>query len=147
MPVIGVAIAIPEPWATESLRLPAADRRPHRGRRTEPHHADPADLGRGGPERDRGAGSPTRPPRSRPSRCTCAARPPSGPSRRWSSSAWPRGSRSASRLAGEVRRGPLAVDLDYPYHPHVTVAHHLDDPTLDRAFEEPGGFRVPIRGN
>ncbi len=43
-------------------------------------------------------------------------------------------------LADAVRRGPLAVDLDYPYHPHVTIAHHLDDPTLDRAFDELAGF-------
>ena len=39
-------------------------------------------------------------------------------------------------LADDVRRGPLAADLDFPYHPHVTVAHQ-DDPTcLDRAFDE-----------
>ena len=44
------------------------------------------------------------------------------------------------QLAEECRRGPLALELDYPYHPHVTVAHHLDDPTLDRAFEELAGF-------
>ena len=43
-------------------------------------------------------------------------------------------------LADAVRRGPLAIDLHYPYHPHVTIAHHLDDPTLDRAFEELAGF-------
>ena len=39
-------------------------------------------------------------------------------------------------LAEAVRSGPLEVPLDFPYHPHVTVAHHLDDPLLDRAFEE-----------
>jgi 2'-5' RNA ligase len=43
-------------------------------------------------------------------------------------------------LAGAVRRGPLAVDLHYPYHPHVTIAHHLDDETLDRAFRELADF-------
>jgi 2'-5' RNA ligase len=43
-------------------------------------------------------------------------------------------------LADAVRRGPLAVDLDFPYHPHVTIAHHLDDPTLDRAFDELASF-------
>jgi 2'-5' RNA ligase len=43
-------------------------------------------------------------------------------------------------LADAVRRGPLAVDLHYPYHPHVTIAHHLDDPTLDRAFDELATF-------
>jgi 2'-5' RNA ligase len=44
------------------------------------------------------------------------------------------------QLAGAVRRGPLAVDLEFPYHPHVTVAHHLPDPQLDRAFDELAGF-------
>jgi 2'-5' RNA ligase len=43
-------------------------------------------------------------------------------------------------LADAVRRGPLAVDLHYPYHPHVTIAHHLDDQALDRAFDELAHF-------
>ena len=43
-------------------------------------------------------------------------------------------------LADAVRQGPLATELDFPYHPHVTVAHHLDDPELDQAFEELAGF-------
>lgn len=44
------------------------------------------------------------------------------------------------QLAHDCRQGPLALDLDYPYHPHVTVAHLLDDDGLDRAFDELGGF-------
>ncbi|MDN5892838.1 MAG: 2'-5' RNA ligase family protein [Nocardioides sp.] len=44
------------------------------------------------------------------------------------------------RLAASVRRGPLAQELSFPYHPHVTIAHHLDDATLDRAFTELAGF-------
>jgi 2'-5' RNA ligase len=40
------------------------------------------------------------------------------------------------QLAHDCRRGPLALDLQYPYHPHVTVAHLLDEARLDRAFEE-----------
>ena len=44
------------------------------------------------------------------------------------------------QLASVVRRGPLATELQYPYHPHVTVAHHLDDLALDRAFEELASF-------
>jgi 2'-5' RNA ligase len=43
-------------------------------------------------------------------------------------------------LASAVRQGPLAVDVRFPYHPHVTVAHHLHEPLLDRAFEELGSF-------
>lgn len=38
------------------------------------------------------------------------------------------------QLADAVRRGPLATDLEFPYHPHVTIAHHLDGEALDRAF-------------
>lgn len=44
------------------------------------------------------------------------------------------------QLAHDCRRGPLALELEYPYHPHVTVAHLLDDTRLDRAFAELGGF-------
>jgi 2'-5' RNA ligase len=43
-------------------------------------------------------------------------------------------------LADAVRRGPLAVDLHFPYHPHVTIAHHLADAQLDRAFDELADF-------
>ena len=38
------------------------------------------------------------------------------------------------QLAFSVRRGPLSADQMFPYHPHVTVAHHVDEDTLDRAF-------------
>lgn len=45
-------------------------------------------------------------------------------------------------LAGATRSGPLAVDVDFPYHPHVTVAHHLADDLLDRAFTELAGYEA-----
>jgi 2'-5' RNA ligase len=44
------------------------------------------------------------------------------------------------QLAHSCRQGPLAMDLDFPYHPHVTVAHLLDEVLLDRAFEALGDF-------
>lgn len=44
------------------------------------------------------------------------------------------------QLAAAVRRGPLLIDLQFPYHPHVTIAHHLPDEALDRAFNELAGF-------
>ena len=43
-------------------------------------------------------------------------------------------------LAQRVRRGPLAIDTQFPYHPHVTIAHRLGEELLDRAFEEQAGF-------
>jgi 2'-5' RNA ligase len=51
-----------------------------------------------------------------------------------------RGISECEQLAHAVRRGPLDVELTFPYHPHVTVAHHLDEGSLDRAFEELAGF-------
>ena len=47
---------------------------------------------------------------------------------------------ACEQLAAAVRRGPLATQLRFPYHPHVTVAHHLDDDRLDRAFRELAAF-------
>ena len=44
------------------------------------------------------------------------------------------------QLAKRCRRGPLALQLDFPYHPHVTVAHLDDDELLDRAFDELATF-------
>lgn len=38
-------------------------------------------------------------------------------------------------LAGDLRSGRLDRELTFPYHPHVTVAHHLNDSELDKAFE------------
>lgn len=43
-------------------------------------------------------------------------------------------------LAEACRTGPLDVELTFPYHPHVTVAHHLADVILDRAFDELADF-------
>lgn len=54
---------------------------------------------------------------------------------------------SLERLASGVCSGPLATELRYPYHPHVTIAHHLDDPTLDRAFDELSGFECVFQAD
>ena len=43
-------------------------------------------------------------------------------------------------LARLVRQGPLAVPLEHPYHPHVTVAHHRPEDVMDRAFAELATF-------
>ena len=44
------------------------------------------------------------------------------------------------QLAAAVRRGPLAIDLAFPYHPHVTIAHHVAEDRLDQAFAELADF-------
>jgi 2'-5' RNA ligase len=43
-------------------------------------------------------------------------------------------------LARSVCSGPLETTPEFPYHPHVTVAHHRPDDVLDRAFDELAGF-------
>jgi 2'-5' RNA ligase len=43
-------------------------------------------------------------------------------------------------LAQAARSGPLAQELTFPYHPHVTVAHHLDEAALDHAYESLADF-------
>jgi 2'-5' RNA ligase len=49
---------------------------------------------------------------------------------------------ACEQLASAVRRGPLETDLTFPYHPHVTVAHHLEDLALDRAFSDLATFEA-----
>jgi 2'-5' RNA ligase len=44
------------------------------------------------------------------------------------------------RLQQHVGGGPLARDLDFPFHPHVTVAHDLPDDVLDTAYDALSGF-------
>lgn len=45
-------------------------------------------------------------------------------------------------LAADVRDGPLARELAFPYHPHVTVAHDVPTEALDRVSAELAGFEA-----
>lgn len=40
------------------------------------------------------------------------------------------------KLEKAVRRGPLLRRRRFPYHPHVTLVHNMPEEVLDRAFEE-----------
>jgi 2'-5' RNA ligase len=51
-----------------------------------------------------------------------------------------RGIGGCERLEAAVRSGLLQRDLEFPYHPHVTVAHDLADDVLDEAYDALGGF-------
>lgn len=53
-----------------------------------------------------------------------------------------RGIAECERLEAAVRSGPVERHLEFPYHPHVTIAHHLGDEALDGAFEGLAGFRA-----
>ncbi|MFI0911657.1 2'-5' RNA ligase family protein [Streptomyces abikoensis] len=48
------------------------------------------------------------------------------------------GSASCAWLQKRVRdgSGPVARELQFPYHPHVTVAHGIAEEAMDRAFTE-----------
>ncbi len=48
-------------------------------------------------------------------------------------------------LEQAVRSGPLARQLQFYYHPHVTVAHHLGEDALDRAARELADFECRFR--
>ena len=138
MPTIGVAIAIPEPWASQlqHYRASIGDVTAEKihthitlipPNEVEDREEVDAHLAAAAETRDafvvhlRGTGT-FRP--VSPVVFVCVVE----------------GISQCEQLAGAVRRGPLAVDLAFPYHPHVTIAHHLDDDRLDQAFEELAAF-------
>ncbi|MBJ7907129.1 2'-5' RNA ligase family protein [Streptomyces sp. NPDC003656] len=55
-----------------------------------------------------------------------------------------RGAEECAELQQRVRdtAGPVPRELQFPYHPHVTVAHGIEDAAMDRAFEELAGFEA-----
>ncbi len=139
MPTIGVAVPIPEPWATElqdyraGLGDDTATKIPTHITLVPPldvggrlddvvdHLADSATTIGPFPVHLRGTGT------FRPVSPVVFVSLVEGISR-------------VEQLADAVRRGPLELDLSFPFHPHVTVAHHLDDSRLDQAFTELAGF-------
>jgi 2'-5' RNA ligase len=140
MPTIGVAVAIPEPWATQlqdyrtSVGDTTASMIPTHVTLVPPTDIDDVDL----PEVEKHLGEAAALASSFAVhlRGTGTFRPVS-----------PvvfvtlvEGISQCEQLAKSLRRGPLDVDLQYPYHPHVTIAHHLDEQLLDQAFEELAPF-------
>jgi 2'-5' RNA ligase len=51
-----------------------------------------------------------------------------------------RGVASCEVLERIIRCGPLERHLDFPYHPHVTVAQDVSDAALDEAYEGLANF-------
>lgn len=144
MPVIGVAVAVPEPWASEltgyrqAIGDPTAEGVPSHITLIPPIEVDD-DLT--AIEEQLVAAAAAVDPFDVHLRGTATFRPVS-----------PvvfiglvEGISQCEQLAEAVRQGPLAIDLDFPYHPHVTVAHHLDDAALDRAFADLAGFDCRFR--
>jgi 2'-5' RNA ligase len=57
-----------------------------------------------------------------------------------------RGVSECELLEKVIRCGPLDRNLEYPYHPHVTVAQEVDDGALDAAYDGLATFvaRFPV---
>lgn len=143
MPTIGVAVAIPEPWASE-----LQDYRTAVGDATAamiPTHitlVPPTEVG-DGPTDGLGAVEAHLADAATQVACFDVHLRGTGTFRPVSPVVFVslvEGISQCELLADVVRRGPLAVDLDFPYHPHVTVAHHLPDDRLDQAFTELADF-------
>lgn len=48
-------------------------------------------------------------------------------------------------LAKVVRTKLEAPEPEFPFHPHVTIAHNLDDDALDRAYDELAAFECTFQ--
>lgn len=142
MRTIGVAIAVPEPWGGELQRWrrsfgdPLADAIPTHVTLIPPTEVEPGAL----PEIEQfllTVAEAAEPFRMR-LRGTATFRPVSPVV----FVALVEGISSCERLADGVRSGPLAHELRFNYHPHVTVAHDLPEHVLDKAFESLAGFEA-----
>ena len=137
---VGVAVAVPEPYATDlrehraSFGDPAADTVPTHVTLLPPTLLECGDMAdvqshlevvarrhRAFPMRLRGTG--TFRPVSPVVFVTVA-----------------RGISECELLSESVCSGPLDRELAFPYHPHVTVAHDVSEPELDRAFDTLADF-------
>jgi 2'-5' RNA ligase len=140
MPTIGVALAIPEPWATQlqdyrtSVGDSTATMIPTHITLIPPTEVDDAEL--------RVIESHLEAVAARVTGFTIHLRG-TGTFRPVSPVVFvtvAEGISQCEQLAAALRQGPLAVNLQFPYHPHVTIAHHLPDDALDRAFTELASF-------
>ncbi|WP_329208130.1 2'-5' RNA ligase family protein [Streptomyces sp. NBC_00683] len=54
------------------------------------------------------------------------------------------GASACSWLQKRIREasGPLVRELQFPYHPHVTVAHGIAEDAMDRAYEELSSYEA-----
>ncbi|GMA20431.1 2'-5' RNA ligase family protein [Arsenicicoccus piscis] len=140
--VIGVSIAIPEPFGSELQRArisfgdTAAEGIPTHITLLPPTEVDDATLG--------GV-------RAHLERVAAAARPfvvqlrGTGTFRPVSPVVFvqiARGIPHCERLEQAVRQGLLERELAFPYHPHITVAQGVSEENLDRAFDELATYTV-----
>ncbi len=141
MTLIGVSIAIPAPFAAELQRLrasygdPLADSIPTHVTLLSPTEIDDDDL----------------PEVQEHLECVAASQQPFTMTLRSTGTFRPvspvvfvqvaGGISECERIERAIRTGPLKRDTQFYYHPHVTVAHHVDDEAMDRAFEELASYQ------
>lgn len=140
MPTIGVALAIPEPWASElqnyrtSVGDTTATEIPTHITLVPPTDVTEEELSEVHEHLTRAA------VRHEPFRVLLRGTGTFRPISPVVFVAVAEGISACEVLAAELRRGPLAQQLSFAYHPHVTIAHHLAEEALDRAFEELAEF-------
>ena len=139
MPVIGVALSIPEPWAAELqdyrtgidpsaalvpthiTLIPPTEVSEDEISAVEEHLAKVAESGTTFEVHLRGTGT------FRPVSPVVFV-------------SLAKGISQTEELAAALRSGPLEIDVEFPFHPHVTVAHHLSERAMDQAFEDLAEF-------
>jgi 2'-5' RNA ligase len=140
--VIGVAVAIPEPWGSElegwrdRLGDPQAHAIPAHITLLPPTRVAESDLAEVEAHLERAGASV--PPYDVHLRGTGTFRPVSPVV----FVALSQGISGCEQLQRAVRTGRLERDIDFPYHPHVTVAHDLPDEALDHAYGALSGFEA-----
>jgi 2'-5' RNA ligase len=136
MPTIGVSVAVPEPWGSDlqQYRIAAGDEAarhiPTHITLLPPHEVADSDID--------GVVAHLE--------AVAAQTEPFGVHLRGTGTFQPvspvvfigvvEGISQCEQLEADVRRGPLVIDRLFPYHPHVTIAHHLSDDQLEKAFSD-----------
>jgi 2'-5' RNA ligase len=142
MTVIGVSIAVPEPWAAEIQDAradygdPLARAIPTHITLLPPTEVAVGSLGRIEEHLAAAAAG------HRPFRVLLHG---SGSFRPVSPVVFVRveaGVRECREVEASVRSGVLARELNFPYHPHVTVAHGVESVALDKALADLRGYRA-----
>lgn len=142
MPTIGVAIPVPEPWGSDLRRMRGefgddqAEKIPSHVTLLPPTDVSERSLGQVVDKLTADARSID--PYVMHLRGTGTFRPVSPVV----FVAVSEGISSTEQLAKHVRDGLLEGELEFPYHPHVTVAHLVSDEVLDHAYRELSDFEA-----
>jgi 2'-5' RNA ligase len=136
VPTIGVSLAVPEPWGSElqeyriGMGDEAARHIPTHVTLLPPHELGDAELEAVTTHLAQVAA------RTRPFRVHLRGTGTFRPTSPVVFVGVVEGIGQCEQLAAEVLAGPLAIDREFPFHPHVTIAHHLPESRLERAFVE-----------